>query len=142
MGGDPGSLLKIRLEDRLPFVAVTLSLGRNSLVLDRVLLDTGSAATMFSVDEVGKLGMAPEPHEPIRRVVGVGGSEFVVLKRIERLALGELELADFPIQIGAMDYGFPIQGLLGTDFFVQAGVVLDLKNLRVYPGAADVGTGQ
>jgi len=124
--------VRIRLEDRLPFVSVILGRGPNQLVLDQVLLDTGSAATMFSVDEVGKLGLAPEPFDPIRRVVGVGGSEFVVSKRIDRLGLGEIELQDFPIQLGAMNYGFPIQGLLGTDFFVQAGVVLDLKNLKVY----------
>jgi hypothetical protein len=32
-----------------------------------------------------------------------------------------------------MKYGFPIQGLLGTDFFVQARVALDLGLLEVYP---------
>jgi hypothetical protein len=47
--------------------------------------------------------------------------------------LGEIEVQDFSIQVGAMDYGFPIQGLLGTDFFVQARVVLDLGTLEIYP---------
>jgi predicted aspartyl protease len=123
----------IRLEDRLPFVTVTLGHGDEEVVLDRVLLDTGSAATLFSTDEVEKLGIVPEPTDFLRRVVGVGGSEFVLAKRIERIALGEIEVRDFPIQVGAMDYGFPISGLLGTDFFVQAGVVLDLGKLEVYP---------
>jgi hypothetical protein len=127
--------LKIRIEDRLPFVAVTLSQGERDIVLEHVLLDTGSAGTMFSVDEIAKLGIVPEPNDALRRVVGVGGSEFVVAKKIERIALGEIEVREFPIQIGAMDYGFPIQGLLGTDFFVQAGVVLDLARLEVYPSS-------
>lgn len=98
--------MNIRLEGRLPFVTVSLGNGSKTIVLDQVLLDSGSAATMFSVDEVAKLGILPEPTDPIRRVVGVGGSEFVVAKRIERLVLGEIEIQDFPIQIGAMDYGF------------------------------------
>jgi hypothetical protein len=101
-------------------------------MLEKVLLDTGSAATMFAVDEVAKLGLVPEPTDAIRRVVGVGGSEFVVAKWIEKLTLGEIEVRKFPIQVGAMDYGFPIQGLLGTGFFVQARVVLDLGRLEVY----------
>ena len=124
--------MKIRLEDRLPFVTVTLGQGTQEIVLERVLLDTGSAATLFAVDEVAKLGVVPEPTDQIRRVVGVGGSEFVIAKRVERLVLGEIEARDFPVQVGAMDYGFPIQGLLGTDFFVQARVVLDLGELEVY----------
>ncbi|HEY4562553.1 MAG TPA: hypothetical protein VIJ36_06215, partial [Thermoanaerobaculia bacterium] len=54
-------------------------------------------------------------------------------KRIESLALGAIQVQDFPIQIAAMKYGFPIQGLLGTDFFVEARAVLDLGLLEVYP---------
>ena len=124
--------MKIRLEGRLPYVTVKLGQGTHEIVLEKVLLDTGSAATMFSVDEVAKLGIVPEPTDQIRRVVGVGGSEFVIAKRIERLMLDEIEARDFPIQVGAMDYGFPIQGLLGTDFFVQARIVLDLGELELY----------
>jgi Aspartyl protease len=130
--------LKIRLEDRLPFVTVKLGRGRGTeeLVLERVLLDTGSAATVFAVDEIATLGIVPEPTDRIRRVVGIGGIELVLAKRIESLALGDIQVRDFPIQIGAMKYGFPIQGLLGTDFFVQALVVLDLGFLEVYPSSS------
>jgi Aspartyl protease len=125
--------VKIRLEGRLPFVTVALGQGEEEIVLDKVLLDTGSAATMFAVDEIVKLGIVPEPTDQIRRIIGVGGSEFVIAKRIERITLGEIEIRQFPIQIGAMEYGFPIQGLLGTDFFVQTRSVLDLGQLELYP---------
>ncbi len=128
--------MKIRLEDHLPFVTVKLGRGTKELVLERVLLDTGSAATMFSVDEIAALGIIPEPTDRIRRVVGIGGMELVLAKSIESLALGALQVRDFPIQIGAMKYGFPIQGLLGTDFFVQARVVLDLGLLEAYPSSS------
>jgi hypothetical protein len=61
LAGNTGGLLKIRLEDHLPFVTVTLGRGTREIVLERVLLDTGSAATMFAVDEVARLGIIPEP---------------------------------------------------------------------------------
>lgn len=128
--------MRIRLEDRLPFVTVKLGQGTEELVLERVLLDTGSAATVFAVDEIATLGIVPEPTDRIRRVVGVGGIELVLAKRIESLAVGNIQVRDFSIQIGAMKYGFPIQGLLGTDFFVQARVVLDLGLLKVYPSSS------
>ena len=125
--------MKIRLEGGLPFVTVKLGRGTEELVLERVLLDTGSAATVFAADEIATLGIVPEPANRVRRVVGIGGIELVLSKRIESLALGDIQVRDFPIQIGAMKYGFPLQGLLGTDFFVQARVVLDLGLLEAYP---------
>ncbi len=128
--------MKIRLEDQLPFATVKLSQGTEELVLERVLLDTGSATTVFAVDEIATLGIIPEPTDRIRRLVGIGGIELVLAKRIQSLTLGDIQVRDFSIQIGAMKYGFPIQGLLGTDFFVQARVVLDLGLLEVYPSSS------
>ena len=126
--------MKIRLEGRLPFVTVSLSHRGRDLSLDRVLLDTGSGASVFSADEVSALGLFPEPADRLRRVVGVGGAEFAFSKSIGRLALGNLEVSDFEIQIGAMDYGFPIQGLVGMDFLLRSSAVIDLGRLEVSRG--------
>jgi len=123
--------MKIRLEGRLPFVTVTLTQGDHDLTLDQVLLDTGSAGTVFSADELARLGIGPEPSDVIRRVVGVGGGEFVFSKRIGRLALGDLGASDFEVQVGAMDYGFPIQGILGMDFLLRSAAIIDLGRLEI-----------
>lgn len=123
--------MKIRLEGGLPFVTVTLTHRGRDLFLDRVLLDTGSGASVFSADEISQVGLGPEPTDVLRRVVGVGGAEFVFSKRIRRLALGNLEVEDFEIQVGAMDYGFPIQGLIGMDFLLQSAAVIDLGRLEI-----------
>lgn len=124
--------MKIRLDGRLPFVDVSLSHLGNELSLDRVLLDTGSGASVFSADEVSRLGIFPEPMDVLRRVVGVGGAEFVYSKRIGRLTLGDIEVTDFEIQVGAMDYGFPLQGLLGMDFLLRSAAVIHLGRLEVF----------
>lgn len=124
--------MKIRLEGSLPFVTVTLSHQGSDLTLNRVLLDTGSGASVFSVDEVSQLGLGPEPTDVLRRVVGVGGAEFVFSKRVGSLALGHLEAEDFEIQVGAMDYGFPIQGLIGMDFLLRSAAIIDLGRLEIF----------
>ena len=123
--------MKIRLEGGLLYVSTELVYRAQKLTLSEVILDTGSAGTLFSADEAVKLGLVPEPDDPLRRVRGVGGSEFVFSKRLDSLSLGDLSLSSFPIQIGAMDYGFPIQGLIGLDFLMQAGAVIDLANLEI-----------
>src|SRR4051812_28948994 len=67
----------------------------------------GSATTVFAVDEIAILGIVPEPTDRIRRLVGIGGIELVLAKRIESLALGDIQVQNFPIQIGTVKYGFP-----------------------------------
>jgi hypothetical protein len=130
--GNPGGSVKIRFEGGLLYVSAELVYQSRKLTLSEVILDTGSGTTLFSADEVFKLGLAPGPDDPIQRVRGVGGSEFVLSKRLDSLSLGDLSLGSFPIQIGAMDYGFPIQGLIGLDFLMEAGAVIDLSDLEIY----------
>jgi hypothetical protein len=87
--------VKIRIEGGLLYITAELIYQGQKLILQDVILDTGSAATLFSVDESIKLGLVPEPGDPIRRVRGVGGSEFVFSKRLDSLSLGELKQNGF-----------------------------------------------
>ena len=123
--------MEIRVLDRLPFVSVTLSQGKNVLAMENVLLDTGSASCIFSTDRLREAGIYPKPTAHMRRIRGVGGEEAVVEIEIDQINAGELVLKEFIIEVGAMDYGFAIEGILGFDFLQQAGAVLDLAVLRM-----------
>jgi predicted aspartyl protease len=125
--------MKIRLRDGLPYVTVALTYRNRQLRLDSVLLDTGSAGSVFSVDKALTLGLQYEAEDAVHRIRGVGGSEFVFTKRVDQLALGELQAHHFEIEIGAMGYGFEVDGLVGMDFLTQVGAVIDLNRLEVYP---------
>lgn len=50
---------------------------------------------------------------------------------MERLSVGELRAEGFEIEVGAMDYGFEIDGILGMDFLVRAGAIVDLARLKI-----------
>ncbi len=69
----------------------------------------------------------------LNRIRGVGGTEFVFSKTVDRLSLGDLTIADFEIEVGAMDYGFrfELEGIVGMDFLKQVGAVIDLHRQRV-----------
>lgn len=123
--------MKIRVEGGLLYVSAELVYRSQKLTLSEVILDTGSTGTLFSTDEASRLGLIPELNDPIRHIRGVGGSEFVFSKQLDSLSVGDLALTRFTIQLGAMDYGFPIQGLIGLDFLVQSGAVIDLAKLEI-----------
>lgn len=113
------------------YLSVTLRFEDKQLQLDRILLDTGSAGSVFAADVVDAIGIVPEATDRIRRIFGVGGSEFVYSKRIGELAAGEMRVADFEIQIGAMRYGFPLDGIIGMDFLLAARAIIDLDVLEI-----------
>jgi hypothetical protein len=52
-------------------------------------------------------------------------------KRIDQLSVDTLGVADFEIEVGAMDYGFEIDGILGMDFLTKVGAKIDLANLVI-----------
>jgi hypothetical protein len=127
--------MRIQVRDGLPYVTVTLLYRGQQIDLANVLLDTGSAGTLFAADQVLAIGLQYEADDLVQRIRGVGGAEFVFIKRIDRLSVGELQVSDFDIEVGAMDYGFAIDGIIGTDFLLQVGAVIDLSRLEIHRAA-------
>ncbi len=123
--------MKIRLQDGLPFISVALSFAGRTLVIDDVLLDTGSAGTIFSADRVSTIGLEYAPDDRIRRIRGVGGTEFVFNKQVNQLAVADLAVSNFEVEIGVMDYGFEFGGIVGVDFLLKVGAVVDLSLLEI-----------
>ncbi|MCP4754893.1 MAG: hypothetical protein GY866_28795 [Proteobacteria bacterium] len=124
--------MKISIKDGLPFIEVALIHNGQKIVLNHVLIDTGSAGTIFDVDELAKIGLLPEPKDSIYTISGIGGSEFVVEKRIDQIILASIEIVNFPIEIGAMEYGLDIQGILGFDLLLKTQTIIDLSTLNIH----------
>jgi hypothetical protein len=125
------SLFEIR--HGLPFVSVILSANGQSLTLTDILIDTGSAATVFQTDVLKPLGITPQPADPIRLMVGIGGGTEAVIERpVDTLEIGELRVHPFMVQIGLLDYEIQMNGIVGTDFLLTSGAVLDFSNQSIY----------
>lgn len=124
--------MKIRIQDGLPYIAATIIHKGQTLTLENVLLDTGSAGTIFSADQVMAIGLEYGADDVVHRIRGVGGAEFVFAKRTESLAVDDLRLTNFEIEVGAMDYGFAIDGIIGMDFLSQVKAVIDLNLFEIH----------
>jgi hypothetical protein len=119
--------VKIRIDLGLPIITVILHHQNKQLKLGTVVLDTGSAGSIFKMNKVAEIGLKPEPEDKVRRITGVGGSEFVYVKKIDKLSVDKLEAINFNIEIGTMDYGFDIDGIIGMDFLIQTAAIIDLN---------------
>ena len=123
--------MRIELREGLPYVTVRIEHNGAKLELDGVLLDTGSAGTVFPSDSLAKIGLVYEPDDSIHRIQGVGGSEFAFVKRIDLLTVGKHQVRDFAVEVSAMDYGFELGGIIGTDFLVAVRAVVNLGTLEL-----------
>jgi predicted aspartyl protease len=124
--------MQLTLVDNLPFVTVTLFYDGRQIEIPMVLVDTGSASTVLSADMVSQAGLVPEPDDILHTIRGVGGAEVVFIRRVDRFQIGsEQGLDEFEIEVGGMDYGFEINGILGMDFLMGTGAIINLRDLRL-----------
>lgn len=124
--------MKISLIDGLPFVDALVAYDGSVTILTHVLLDTGSAGSILATDLVAKIGVFYSPEDEVHRIRGVGGVEFVFTKVVDLIAVGDLVVKDFMVEVGAMNYGFPINGILGMDFLISVGAILDLGLMELH----------
>lgn len=126
--------MRIRIKNGLPYISATLIHQSRLVTLKNVLLDTGSAGSIFSTDRVAGIGLTYEPDDIVHRIRGVGGSEFVFTKHVDVLKAGDLKIEGFEIEIGAMNYGFDMDGIIGLDFLTKVGALIDLNRRELRSG--------
>jgi predicted aspartyl protease len=123
--------MPLTLRDNLPFTTVTVTYQGTTMDIPHVLVDTGSAATLLAADIVAALGIVPLPEDILHSLRGVGGTEVVFTRRLDSLQVGEHRLTNFEIEVGGMDYGFEMHGILGMDFLIQAGAIINLHEMTI-----------
>lgn len=123
--------MKLALKHDLPFTTAAVSYRGRSLEITDILIDTGSASTVFATDALRTLGIMPAPDDRLRFLRGVGGTESVFTRVIDHVRVGKAAVRGFKIEVGGMDYGFEINGILGMDFLRQTGAVIDLSSVEL-----------
>lgn len=127
--------MNLVLDRGLAYVTVGITYHGLAVEIPRVLVDTGSQSSVFSADSVAAAGIEFGHGDRIETIRGVGGREFVFSRQIDVILLGKRSLTPFTIEVGGMDYGFPINGILGMDFLVPSGAILDLATLAIRFGS-------
>lgn len=102
--------MQLLLKDKLPFITVMISYKGEVIEIDNVLVDTGSASTIFAADLLSGISVTPEPDDKLYAIRGAGGSETVFSREMDFVQVGEQQSGRFEIEIGGMDYGLEVSG--------------------------------
>lgn len=113
----------------LPFIEITVYYNNQSIRLPHVLIDTGSSSTILKLDIVEEIGLTVELDDVLGTISGVGGSEFVFFKTVDAIEMNGFRIENFQVDIGTMDYGINVDGIIGMDFLLRAKGIIDLNEL-------------
>ncbi len=126
--------MTMRVQGRLLMTSATLTNNDQRLTLNDVVVDTGSVTTVFATHKLAAIGITPLPHDAFHRITGIGGWEYVLDKRLQALTAGGMSVSGFGIEIGSLDYGFVLDGILGLGFLLAVKAVVDLDRMELRPG--------
>lgn len=121
--------MKIQMQDGLPIISVSLAYKGKLIRLDGVLVDTGCSTTIFDTDEVEEVGLIIDRKggRP-RRMYGVGGeSELCYEQTVTNLEIDDYLLDSFQIQLGMTKETYGFNGILGVDFMIKSGLIIDFQ---------------
>lgn len=107
------------LRHDLAFVVAKLTYAGTCIEIPEMLVDTGAASTVINADRAAEAGIYLQPSDSLRR-------------------LNEHGIDRFEVEIGEMDYGFDLGGILGMDFLRAANAVIDLGRLCIHFEASPV----
>lgn len=123
--------MQISLRNKLPFVTITVEHGGVVKEIPNVLIDTGSASSVIATDAAVDVGIVVSPSDRLYRLRGIGGHEAVFRRKVDRYQVGDRAVEQFAVEIGGMDYGFDINGIVGMNFLREVGAVLNLHDLTL-----------
>ena len=123
--------MRLTLRDDLLLVPVTVVYRGREVEVPDLVVDTGSATTLLSTDVVGRIGIVPEAEDVLHVIRSIGGTEVVFSRRVDRLQVGLRAVEGFEIEVGGINTTFNINGILGIDFLLQTGAIINLSTLEL-----------
>lgn len=123
----------LKVMDGLLYTSLKLSLQGKSIVINDVIVDTGSFHTIISTDYIDQMELELTDEDELVKASGYGGTvSYSVRKKIDRIECDNIVLENVKIDFGEIDPNDRVNGLLGLDFLMNAGVVIDLVDLTIY----------
>ena len=120
--------MKFKWKNDLPFISIELVVAGSTIELGHALIDTGAASLLFNIDKIFENGITIEDTDTICKMVGIGGIEHVIQRKINCIFIANTNILNPTVQFGDMDYGFEIDGIIGSDILREMPAVIDFDD--------------
>ncbi|MGD9679363.1 MAG: aspartyl protease family protein [Vulcanibacillus sp.] len=126
--------MKFIVKNGLPITNVKLTYNDESMMIENVLIDTGSAVTIFDTDIVENIGLTIDPSQgKAVYMYGVGGkSEVCFQQQVKQLIIDNISLEMYTVQLGMTMVPYGFNAILGADFFSKTNASIDFRNYQIY----------
>lgn len=122
--------MKIESRGGLLFTSVEITYSGKTKTVENIVIDTGASKSLISQDSVCDIGIRVEGEDEIVASYGIGGKEHAFVKHIDSISVAGFSMKEFQLDISDFLYE-DINGLLGLDIMVEAGFIIDLKNMEI-----------
>jgi predicted aspartyl protease len=126
--------MNIEFKEGLLFTSIQISYRGSTKLIENIVIviDTGAAETIISPDAVEDIGIYAELEDSVNSFYGIGGSlhNYFSKNRVQ-VELGNVCLEEAKMDFGVVDPQGNINGLLGLDYLMKLGAILDLKKLSL-----------
>ena len=115
----------------LLFTEIEIVFKNKSKIINNIVIDTGASKTLISQDSVEDIDIRINKNDPVITSYGIGGEEHAFVKTVDSIILGDYTFKKCQLDFARINYS-DINGLLGLDLLIGAGVMLDLNKLKCY----------
>lgn len=113
------------------YTSITLTYEGRSQEINNIVIDTGAAHTLLSSDCVDDIGIRVSHEDEIVVSYGIGGKEHSFTKEVDHVQVGTVVSDRCTLDFTSFQYE-NINGLLGLDLLMNAGFVINLKEMKMY----------
>lgn len=101
----------------------------NIVIIDKCILDTGSAATAIDIDLVD---FNYHKSATVKRLLGIwGGTQEVISQNVEKVTIDNKELNDIEIEFGDIQAELGINGFVGNDILSRFNILIDYQKREI-----------
>jgi len=125
--------MNLKLIDGLLFSSIVITHHGKLMTIRNVVIDTGAAESIISIDAVDDLFHSYEPGDQIRFMTGIGGREAAIRRRVDQVQVDTFVIKDFQLDFGRIGEYNGINGLIGLDLLIPGKFIVDLSRMQLYP---------
>lgn len=126
-------MYSLRYKNGLLYASVVLTHENKFVIVDDVIIDTGAYHTIILTDYLEELNAELTTDDELVKTSGYGGIQYSsVRKKINKIEIGDISIDEVKIDFGNIDPYERVNGLIGLDFLIKAGLIIDLVDLTMY----------